>query len=395
MMNKSEYLIFVLAPIIEIELPINFDILSLLSHPEFPQKLRNAHENNRFVEFNLNQPLFDGKTFLHEAIELGLEKAVKALLDAGATMHAHYILSKEFNEVSFSPFLWAAARGEMNCFDLLASKRQASFQEEAQGIGNLLHVTIQFGQLDMLEHLLDKHFDHTQKLLERVNANDQTPLMLAASIGNLRAISILYERGASLETENSDKRTALHAAALENQIHAIQLLLYFGAKITAKDVERKKAIDLVKDEETRSFLIETSMPKQRNLPPRCGIIKNLVFQGGYAFTYLGAIAILEKERALQKIERVAGISDQGALLATLISLGYNSTEVPPLPNFSNFSGSPEEDVLQYPQYHSLLAQFRLLNENLDLPELLGLIKKLWLNESIFNKTTFREWSLTP
>lgn len=56
--------------------------------------------------------------------------------------------------------------------------------------------------------------------------------------------------------------------------------------------------------------------------------KNLVFKGGgmKALAYHGAIRVLEEEKILEQIERVAGTS-AGALLATLISLGMSVNEI--------------------------------------------------------------------
>ena len=56
--------------------------------------------------------------------------------------------------------------------------------------------------------------------------------------------------------------------------------------------------------------------------------KNLVFEGGgvKGIAYGGALDALNAMNALQGIERVAGTS-AGAITATLLALGYTSSEV--------------------------------------------------------------------
>lgn len=56
--------------------------------------------------------------------------------------------------------------------------------------------------------------------------------------------------------------------------------------------------------------------------------KNLVFEGGgvKGIAYVGALEILEKEKILKNIERVAGTS-AGALIAVLLGLGYTKKDL--------------------------------------------------------------------
>ena len=56
--------------------------------------------------------------------------------------------------------------------------------------------------------------------------------------------------------------------------------------------------------------------------------KNLVFEGGgvKGIAYVGALEVLEKEKILNKIKRVAGTS-AGALIAVLVGLGYTIDEL--------------------------------------------------------------------
>ena len=58
------------------------------------------------------------------------------------------------------------------------------------------------------------------------------------------------------------------------------------------------------------------------------IIKNLVFEGAgvRGIAYAGAIKTLENKNLMDSIQKVGGTS-AGAIIAMLVSLGYNSTEI--------------------------------------------------------------------
>ena len=56
--------------------------------------------------------------------------------------------------------------------------------------------------------------------------------------------------------------------------------------------------------------------------------KNLVFEGGgvKGIAYVGALEVLEREKILKNIQRVAGTS-AGAMVAVLVGLGYNTEDL--------------------------------------------------------------------
>lgn len=66
-------------------------------------------------------------------------------------------------------------------------------------------------------------------------------------------------------------------------------------------------------------------------------IKNLAFKGGgvLGIAYAGAIKVLEERQVLQNVEKVAGTS-AGAITATLVSLGYNASDIKSIVNGTSF-----------------------------------------------------------
>lgn len=71
----------------------------------------------------------------------------------------------------------------------------------------------------------------------------QTPLQIAASMGNLRMVSMLIDAGADVRATTDAGRTALHFAAVGSHLDVIRLLLGKGANIEARDKEGSSALD--------------------------------------------------------------------------------------------------------------------------------------------------------
>ncbi|MCJ1395570.1 hypothetical protein MMC18_008456 [Xylographa bjoerkii] len=79
------------------------------------------------------------------------------------------------------------------------------------------------------------------------NADGQTALHIAASIGNLKVTKYLCQRGACLSSEDMHGRTPLHYAAIHNHAQITRALLSVGAKDFQEDDDGKLCIDYAKD----------------------------------------------------------------------------------------------------------------------------------------------------
>ena len=61
----------------------------------------------------------------------------------------------------------------------------------------------------------------------------QTPLHIAARIGNVDIVALLLQHGASVNAPTKDLYTALHIAAKEGQDEVAAVLIDHGASLTA------------------------------------------------------------------------------------------------------------------------------------------------------------------
>ena len=259
-------------------------------------------------KFKIDQRDSNGKTPLFVAIEEGQYTTVKTLIKNCKTSIGYCSISFQGVKIDFSDISYAVRYGEIECFDILIEhvKDTVFFKIPIKEIGNLLHIAIHFGNLEMLQHLLNKYPEQTKPLLEEKNIYKQTPLILATCLDDLEAVSILLKKGANLEGKGLLNRTAMHFAVVNKNKAAIEFLYRLGAKIEPKDTNRKTPLDLLEksndilSKAIKTFLInlsnsndniEKSPPNFSFRPP-----KNLVFQGGGAkgAAYLGAIESLSR-----------------------------------------------------------------------------------------------------
>lgn len=172
----------------------------------------------------------------------------------------------------------------------------------------------------MFEELLTTQYESTKELIETFNDRQMTPLMLAAFIGDVHAIALLQTKQAQLEKKNGLGYTAMHWAALGRQKHSIDLLYYYGCSTDTRDLNGKCPDQLIEDS---SDLISKSLAAHlkklssqseqvRDLPPLFStyLPENFVFRGGSVrgLVYQGALQVLEKEKTLTELKRVAGTS---------------------------------------------------------------------------------------
>jgi ankyrin repeat protein len=68
-----------------------------------------------------------------------------------------------------------------------------------------------------------------------LDLDDNTPLIRASFLGNVKLMKALIERGANMDAVNDIGWTALHFAAQKNQQGAANLLLTSGCSVNARD----------------------------------------------------------------------------------------------------------------------------------------------------------------
>jgi ankyrin repeat protein len=82
-------------------------------------------------------------------------------------------------------------------------------------------------------------------VVDEVNAEEQTPLFVAATFGNVGAIAVLLEAGAAVDAVCGEEgRTPLHGAVVAGQVLAITALIRAGADCSARTADGETPLAL-------------------------------------------------------------------------------------------------------------------------------------------------------
>lgn len=279
-----------------------------------------------------------GETPLHVGIKEGKHEAVKCLLDLSKNIITPLIE----NGILWSPAALSIRYGHKKCADLLLDKD--SLFEETGTIGTLLHVAIQYGQPKMVEYLLyskkvieclSATETSLKTLIEKKNAEKLTPLNLAAKLGDLISIRLLFEKEASLETKDAFRNRPLHHAVKAKQFEAVQLLVMLGAKIKALNHEDETPIEISKKDTTSIGLSITNflssalvLKKDFKIEIHQLLPENYVFKGGgpKGIAYAGVVRYMQEKGLLAAAKRIAGTS-AGSFPAGFLGCGAGAAYI--------------------------------------------------------------------
>ena len=83
--------------------------------------------------------------------------------------------------------------------------------------------------------LLNLLLQHPKIDVNIIDSSGNTPLIFAASSGNLTMVSLLINRGASIQSSTMNGTTPLHAACQEGHYKIVQFLIDLGAQVNVRD----------------------------------------------------------------------------------------------------------------------------------------------------------------
>lgn len=271
-----------------------------------------------------------GQTALHLAAYRGHAPVVTYLLDnqvpQSLAKWEHGVSSLEL-----SPLALAIMAGHIECVDLfLVRIPSTEWNRKYKGIGNLLHVALFFQQNHILERLLTLYLDQVRHQMEELNENGQTPLMLAAYIGNEKALRILIAKQAKVDAVNDNGNTALHWAVLGEQKNSVTLLVFHKAQFK-RNHDRKDPIQLARENSAlegylrnieRAGVVPGTINLERRKP------RVLVYKGGgvKGLAHAGLNRALERYGMMESVTHIGGTS-AGAMIGALVAVNYNSTRI--------------------------------------------------------------------
>lgn len=198
---------------------------------------------------------------LHEAIRIGDDARVHALLDAdpalvhggGAAGMAPLLLAIYTNRPMMAKLLLArgaeldvfaaAAMGETAvCEKLLRADEVMLGMASADG-WTPLHLACFFGRLETAEMLLGLGADVK---VRSANAMHNTPLHAAAAGRHTEICALLLSHGAEVNATQQAGYTPLHAAAANGDLDLVRLLLAHEADARAKSEKGETALEMAR-----------------------------------------------------------------------------------------------------------------------------------------------------
>ncbi|MGR3912339.1 MAG: ankyrin repeat domain-containing protein, partial [Candidatus Rhabdochlamydia sp.] len=280
-----------------------------------------------------------GLTALHWAIHEGHEKVLQKLLNYGIT-------GQEWRngKTMISLIALAIASGYPNILAILLKHNQfkeISLLDALPHVKTVLHLAIHLNQPQMLEYLLNHEHGSITHLLELKDTAERTPLQLAAFLGDLFAIKALITKAVHIHKGEFEKfGTALHFAVKGKQPDALTLLLSLGADPNKTDESGKAPLAYLQGRESEHVIMKRCKNIIENFTASKRLEKikdidfherapfNLILEGSYHQKegFIGIIKGLESKKILKEIRRFTGLG-MGSIIATLLALGYTSSQI--------------------------------------------------------------------
>lgn len=157
----------------------------------------------------MNAGLVCEKTPLYFAVQYGAVSCVKELLDHHASPNTSQVMKVFSINYDFKTYVFQI------------------FSETP------LHLAASLGNQDILKLLLG----HGAAVNIQCGPDKATPLHLAAEDGDIECVKILIDAGATVTTRNKKQQTPLHLAALSQSTETIELLLRMKANPNAIDID--------------------------------------------------------------------------------------------------------------------------------------------------------------
>ena len=112
--------------------------------------------------------------------------------------------------------------------------RYRNYSQEYPKGSTSLHITAQFGLLDLSQKLILRLGSETAIAVNAKDSRDQTPLLLAAKYGHSEIAKLLVDKGAEINAHGVPFINALQAASARGHEQVVKLLLDKGAEINAQ-----------------------------------------------------------------------------------------------------------------------------------------------------------------
>ncbi|KAF2706809.1 ankyrin [Pleomassaria siparia CBS 279.74] len=155
----------------------------------------------------------------------------------------------------WTPLMMACSRKDAEAIVALLLRKDADVNAKNNNGQTALHFCASKIALDLARTLLAQSPPASARIKDK---RGQLPLHRAAAVGSVPMMKILLDAKSPLNAADIDGMTALHHAISEGHGDAALLLLTQGADFEKEDKNGNKALDLVPDAKTRSFILQAT-----------------------------------------------------------------------------------------------------------------------------------------
>ncbi|KAM6308258.1 palmitoyltransferase ZDHHC13 [Aegotheles albertisi] len=237
--------------------------------------------------YDVRQPDKENVTLLHWAAINNRQELVKYYISKGA------IVDQLGGDLNSTPLHWAIRQGHLPMVMLLLKCGADPSLIDGEGFSSI-HLAVLFQHMPIVAYLLAKG-----QGIDTTDLNGQTPLMLAAQkVLGPEPTRFLLKFNPSLNAvDNVQKNTALHWAITSGNISAVDLLLEAGASLDIKNVKGETPLDLAYQNPNRFVVYmvkeEERMRSRRNNRLLKIVEKyELVLLLASSLTFMGAIGYI-------------------------------------------------------------------------------------------------------
>ena len=185
-------------------------------------------------------------TALHAAAVNGQAEAAEFLMARGADVAAHAGICGSVLDAAY----YGASRKTIDVILSRLSRKEddetiaRKIEELAEAKCFNLFEAARRGAVKKIITLLD---EQGGKINDRVLLTGETPIILAAKKGHLKAVEVLAERSANLQSRDRLGKRAIHVAAGRNDMKMVEMLLEHGADMEIRDDGDKTALNDAED----------------------------------------------------------------------------------------------------------------------------------------------------
>ncbi|KAJ6667121.1 hypothetical protein lerEdw1_017099 [Lerista edwardsae] len=177
--------------------------------------------------FDVRQPDKENVTLLHWAAINNRLELVRFFISKGA------VVDQLGGDLNSTPLHWAIRQGHLSMVILLLKFGADPTLIDGEGYSSL-HLAVLFQHMPVIAYLISKG-----QSIDTTDVNGRTPLMLSAHkiIGMEPTRFLLKFNPCVNAVDNVEKSTALHWAVLAGNVNAVDLLLEAGASLDIRNVK--------------------------------------------------------------------------------------------------------------------------------------------------------------